>query len=247
MPLEKLALVTGGAHRIGRAISLHLARRGYAILLHHHASAEQARITAGQVRGLGVAVELIQADLGAGDGLQRLVQAVQTLTDGRGWQLQVLVNSAAIMPPGRIQELSLEDWDRVMALNLRAPFALTRDLVPAMRSGGLVVNISDVGANRLWTGYPAYVISKAALETLTGLQARAYAPGVRVNALALGLVLPPDGMPEETWRSLVSRSPAGRPVTFEEIGAGMDLLLDQTALTGQTIVLDGGNPPSGME
>jgi NAD(P)-dependent dehydrogenase (short-subunit alcohol dehydrogenase family) len=146
-----------------------------------------------------------------------------------------------------MQELSLEDWDRVMALNLRAPFALTRDLVPCMPGGGLVVNISDVGANRLWTGYPAYVISKAALETLTRLQARAYAPGVRVNALALGLVLPPDGMPEGTWRSLVSRSPAGRPVTAEEIGAGIDLLLDRTALNGRTIVLDGGNPPSGVE
>jgi NAD(P)-dependent dehydrogenase (short-subunit alcohol dehydrogenase family) len=183
-----------------------------------------------------VPVYLAQANLTDASSLSSLVSLASSLPHS----LHVLVNSAAIMPAADLRTTSLSDWDSVFDLNLRAPFLLTQKIADSMAENGLIVNITDVGAHKLWTNYAAYVISKSALEVLTRLQARTYAPRLRVNAIAPGLVLPADSLPQTTWEQLIQRLPLRHPVALEEMTAALEFLLDTPSITGQTITVDGG-------
>lgn len=235
-----LAVVTGAAHRLGRVFAFALARRGYAILLHYHAAREQALQAASEIEALGVPVFPVQADLTGDAGIARLLSALDgCLSDGRH-PLRVLVNSAAVMPKRSVDETSPEDWDAAFALNLRAPFFLAREAARRMEAGGLIVNVTDAGAGKPWTGYAAYVVSKAALESLTRLLAKAYAPRLRVAAIAPGLVLPPEGFPPEEWQRLAGQLPLRRTASTDEVAAALEFLLANESVTGQTLVVDGG-------
>jgi pteridine reductase len=138
-----------------------------------------------------------------------------------------------------VNTLSLETWDTTLALNLRAPFLLAQTCASKMGSG-LIVNISDVGAQKAWSKYPSYTVSKAALETLTRLLARAFAPHIRVNAIAPGFVLPSDVVTAEEWERLIGRIPLKRPARTEEITSALEFLIQNQYITGQTLVVDGG-------
>jgi len=231
-----LALVTGGAHRLGRAFALALARQGFAILLHYHHSEEEAAATAEEMRALEAPVYLARADLG---NLTDLYSLFSTL-DALPHPLKVLVNSAALMPRGDVRTLSAADFDAAIALNLRAPFLCAQEAAKRMEAGGLIVNVTDVGAQKAWSGFPAYTVSKAALETLTRVLARSLAPKIRVNAIAPGLVLPSEYVTEEEWVRLVGRLPLKRPASVDEVAAALEFLLKNEYITGQTIVVDGG-------
>lgn len=233
---QPLALVTGAAHRLGKTFALTLARRGYSILLHYHHFADEAVVTADEIRALGVPAYLAQADLTDDSNLFSLLSTLDSLPH----HLKVLVNSASVMQRTDIRTTSPADWDATFALNLRAPFLLAQQAAGRMAEGGLIVNITDVGAHKLWTGYPAYVVSKSALEMLTRLLAKAYAPGIRVNAIAPGLVLPSDNVTPEEWEKLVERLPLKRPASLDEVAAALGFLLDNPSITGQTVVVDGG-------
>jgi len=233
---QPLALVTGAAHRLGKTFALTLAWRGYAILLHHHHSTDEAAATADEIRALGVPAYLAQADLTDDTNLLSLLSTLDSLPH----KLKVLVNSASVMQRTDIHATSPADWDATFALNLRAPFLLAQQAAERMAEGGLIINITDVGAHKLWTGHPAYVVSKSALETLTRLLAKAYAPGIRVNAIAPGLVLPSDNNTPEEWEKLVERLPLKRPASLDEVAAALAFLLDNPSITGQTVVVDGG-------
>ncbi len=231
-----LALVTGAARRLGRLLALTLARCGYAVALHYHSSLAEAQQTAEEIRSLGAPVYLLQADLRDAPAVEAIFQAVDALPHS----LDVLVNSAAVMPRADVRTLSLEEWNATLALNLTAPFLCARYAAERMRAGGLIVNVTDAGARRAWSGFPAYVVSKAALEALTRVLARTYAPAIRVNALAPGLVLPSEGMPQEEWERLTSRLPLRRPAGENEIAAALEFLLTNGYITGQTLTVDGG-------
>jgi pteridine reductase len=233
---QPLALITGGAHRLGKVFGLTLARRGYAILLHHYLSEGDAAETADEIRTLGVPAYLAQADLTNEADLFSLFAELDALPH----RLKILINSAAVMRKNDIRGISAADWDAVLALNLRAPLQLAQQSAKRMKEGGLIVNVSDAGAHKLWTGYPAYVVSKAALETLTRLLAKAFGPSIRVNAIAPGLVLRSNDVTIKEWDALVERLPLTHPVTVEEISAALTFLLDNGSVTGQTIVVDGG-------
>lgn len=235
-----LAIVTGAAHRLGRAFALCLARRGYAILLHYHTSRLAAEETAAEIASLGVPVHLAQADLSTNTGLSELVSALDSQLSAHGSRLHVLVNSAAVMPRADLTTASASDWDIALALNLRAPFLLVQAAACRMDEGGLIVNVTDTGARKLWSAYPAYVVSKSALETLTRLQAKTYASRLRVNAIAPGLVMPSAGIEPEEWERLVKRLPLQRPAAAGEIASALEFLLDNESITGQTITVDGG-------
>lgn len=231
-----LAIVTGAAHRLGKALALALARRGYAILLHYHRADYPAAQTAAEIEALGSAAYPVRADLT--DPQQ--VDFLYTVVDNLPHPLGLLVNSAAVMPQGDVRHLSLADWDTALNLNLRAPFLMAQRAAQRMITGGLIVNITDVGAQKAWSSYPAYTVSKAALESLTRVLARALAPDIRVNAIAPGLVLPSAGMPPAQWQRLVEKTPLARTVQTDEIAATLNFLLDTPALTGQTVTVDGG-------
>jgi NAD(P)-dependent dehydrogenase (short-subunit alcohol dehydrogenase family) len=238
-----LAVVTGGAHRLGRAFALTLAYQGYAVLVHYHRSAEQAAKTVTEIKTFGVPAFSMQADLTRAEHVEALFSLVDSLLlqpETRLSHLAVLVNSAAMMPRGDAQTLPIAEWDAALHLNLRAPFLCAQQASLRMKRGGLIVNVSDVGAGKAWSGFPAYTVSKAALESLTKVLARSFAPSIRVNAIAPGLVLPSENVTGDEWSRLMERLPLKRPATTEEIASALEFLLKNEYITGQTIVVDGG-------
>jgi pteridine reductase len=230
--MSHLALVTGAAHRLGKVFALTLARHRFDIVLHYHHSSDAALQTKAELESVGSRVTLAQADLTDPAEVKSLISKIESLN--------VLVNSAAFMPSGNVDLLSLENWDTSLDLNLRAPFLLAQECARRMTAGGLIVNITDVGAQKAWSRYPSYTVSKAALESLTRILARAYAPNIRVNAIAPGFVLQSDIVPAEEWERLIKRVPLKRPAQPEEIGSALEFLLENEYVTGQTIVVDGG-------
>lgn len=209
-----------------------LARQGFDIVLHYHHSSAAALQTGKEIESLGQRAIPVQADLADPSQITALLSSMETL--------KVLVNSAAFMPSGNVDMLSIEDWDASLDLNLRAPFLLAREASQKMKEGGLIVNITDVGAQKAWSRYPSYTVSKAALESLTRILARALAPRIRVNAIALGFVMQSDIVPAEEWERLIQRVPLKRPARAEEITSALEFLLRNEYITGQTIVVDGG-------
>lgn len=230
--MSPLALVTGAAHRLGKVFALTLARQGFDIVLHYHQSADAALQTQAEVESVGRRATVSQADLTDPDQIQSLISHLKAL--------DVLVNSAAFMPGGNVDALTIDNWDTSLDLNLRAPFLLSQECAKKMTDGGLIVNITDVGAQKTWSRYPSYTVSKAALESLTRILARALAPKIRVNAIAPGFVLQSDIVSDDEWQRLINRIPLKRPARTEEIASALEFLLKNEYITGQTIVVDGG-------
>ncbi len=233
---SQLALVTGSARRLGKAFALSLARMGYSIALHHRGSVIEAEQTVDEIRALGVDCLPIRADL----TLPEKIDFLFSMVDEFHAPLKVVVNSSAIMPVGNPRDLELHDWDSALDLNLRAPFLIAQHAAKRMTAGGLIVNISDIGAQKAWSRYPSYTVSKAGLESLTKMLARSLAPEIRVNAIAPGLVLPSDVVTAEQWQKLVERLPLKRAATLGEITSTLEFLIKNEYITGQTIIVDGG-------
>ena len=231
-----LALVTGAAHRLGRVFALTLAEQGYSILLHYHHSVEAAASTADDIRARGTQAYLAEADLD--DAVQ--IQTLFSKIDSLNLPLKVLVNSASTMKHADLGNVSIEDWEAALALNLRAPFLLAQMAAKRMTQGSLIVNITDAGVEKNWTGFPAYIVSKSGLETLTRLQAKTYAPKIRVNAIAPGLVIPSGATSVEEWEKLVNRLPLKQPTSTDDLAGALEFLLKNQSITGQTIFVDGG-------
>ena len=230
--MSPLALVTGAAHRLGKVFALTLARQGFDILLHYHRSSDAALQAQAEIEAMGVRVTLLEADLTDPSQIQSLVADLDAL--------HVLVNSAAFMPSGKVEVLTLENWDTTLDLNVRAPFLLAQEAAKKMRAGGLIVNITDVGAQKAWSRYPSYTVSKAALDSLTRVLARGLAPKIRVNAIAPGFVLQSDIVSDEEWQRLINRIPLKRAARTEELASALEFLLKNEYITGQIIVVDGG-------
>lgn len=232
-----LALITGSAHRLGRTIALKLAAMGFDIALHYHRSRQLALQTAAEIERTGKTVHLLNADLTDPIQIERIFTEVANLPG----QLSVLVNSAAVMPRATLLDMDTAAWDFTFNLNLRAPWLCARYAAPLMASGqGNIINLTDSGAGRMWTSYAVYSITKSALQTLTQLLARTLAPGIRVNAIAPGLVLPSPDMPAEEWNRLVERLPLKQAAQPEHIAHAVEYLLTNPHVTGQTLVVDGG-------
>lgn len=233
---RRRALVTGGAVRVGRAIAVALAGAGYDIVLHYHTSAEPAARTAEALRAGGARVETSEADLTDPRQIPRPFQAALEALGG----LDLLVNSAAIFP--RVDPLvaTAEDWDRVFALNARAAFLCSQEAARRMERGA-IVNIVDTGASQAWPAYVPYVASKAALVSVTRGLAAAFAPRIRVNAVAPGPVLLPEGADGEAEREAAARRTAmGRVGTPEDVAEAVLYLARARYVTGEVLRVDGG-------
>lgn len=248
----KVALVTGAAHRVGKAIAIALAREGANLVVHYGRSQKAAQQTSNEIVALGVEAFPIQAALSVPTQIETLFDAVQ----GRFGRLDVLVNSAASFHKQPFGEISLDDWDTVMAVNLRAPFLCTQHAARLMcvaerRSSetALIVNIADLSGIHSWPGYAHHGVSKAGLIHLTKVAARELAPDIRVNAIVPGPILPPPGLDSasEKWQRITQRVPLARPGAPENIGQTVVFLAANDYITGAIIHVDGGEQLLGSQ
>jgi pteridine reductase len=234
---SRVALVTGGGRRLGRALALALARRGMHLAIHYNSSADEARVTLDAARELGVTAELFPADLSDPEAARRLPAQVAA----RFERLDVLVNSAGIMTRATVEETTPELWDGIMAVNLRALFFTVQGALPWLRTAkGKVVNLADVGGLEPWPRYLAHCVSKAGVVMLTRTLARALAPDVTVNAIAPGAVLPPDDWDSAAREHLANTTPLKRLGTPGDVAGALLYLLEADYVTGDVLVVDGG-------
>ena len=234
----KAALVTGGAHRLGRAFALGLARAGADVLIDYHSSDADAARTVEDIRALGRRAQAVRADVSKEPDVRRLLDSCR---DAFG-RLDVLVNSASLFHSSPVESTSTADWERTLAVNLTGPFMLARDAAPLLRAdgGGLVVNIADLSAFQPWPSYVAHAVSKAGLVQLTRVLARALAPDIRVNCVAPGTVLPPEGYTEAESDPKGSRRVIRREGTPEDAVRALLYFVEADFVTGEVAVVDGG-------
>ena len=231
------ALVTGAGHRVGQAIAVALGGRGMRVAVHYNSHADGARDTVRAVESAGGSGELFGADLTKPESAHRLIDDVVAGFGG----LDVLVNSAAVMIRTPFGEITTEQWDAIMALNLRAPFFLAQAAAPHLRqSHGVVVNIADLAAFETWPGYLPHGLSKAGVVYMTRALARVLAPEVRVAGIAPGTVLLPDHWADSDEERLRRTTPLQRTGTPADVTATVLFILDSDYLTGETIIVDGG-------
>jgi len=250
----RVALVTGGAHRLGKSIALALARAGAQVVISYRRAAAEAAQTVRELESLGaqaVAVKADQRDLAQIDAL------FATIRERLG-RLDILVNSAAIMERRPVLDITPDDWDRTLETNLRGPFFVAQAAARLMldlpasterrsssrgaerEAAGCIVNIADASALRPWPTYIAHTVSKAGLVALTKALAVALAPSIRVNAIAPGAVLKPADWSDERWLTLAAHAPLGRPGTPDDVAQAVLYLVQSDFVTGQLLVLDGG-------
>ena len=233
----RVALVTGGAVRLGRAISLALAGRGMRLVVHYNASAGPADELCDLIRRQGGEAVSIGADLSDSDKVRRLAREAAEAFGG----IDVLVNNASVFPAEKLEETDEALWDHAFAVNLRAPFFLIRHLAPTLRERrGAIVNMADLAGLQPWASYAVHSIAKAGVVQLTRVAARALAPEVRVNAIAPGAVLPPESMGTDEVEALARRTPLGRNGDPEDVVRALLYLLEADFVTGETLVVDGG-------
>lgn len=238
---DRVALITGGK-RIGSVVATELARRGADIALVYRASRIEAEDTADAVRGLGRRAIVLQADLAAPDAAERVVDG----TVAELGRLDVLVNMASLYRPKPFDELTVEDWDDQMAVDLRAAWLCARAAVPHMRRvrGGRIVNLSDWVARSgrpRYTGYLAYYVAKAGVIALTEALALELASDqILVNAVAPGPIVAPDGISDDEFAQVERATPLGRWGGEVEIAKAVLAFIDSDFITGETIRVDGG-------
>jgi len=233
-----VALVTGGAVRVGRAIAAELAESGYDLLLHYAASERAAVEVRDSLRARGARVEIAQADLADRSAIERLASLARAFSGG---ELDLLVHNAANFERVRPDELDAGAWDRAMALNAAAPYLLTIALAAELRAArGAVVAIGCLSAERPFEHYIPYSVSKAALvATMRGL-ARALAPDVRVNVVSPGTVLPPDDYDASIRAKIAERIPLRRLGDPADVARAVVFFAKNDFITGQVLAVDGG-------
>lgn len=235
--MSSVALVTGGAVRVGRAITLGLVDAGYDVVVNYHSSEGPARDLAQRVEAQGREALLIQGDVSNPDEVARIGEGVRT----RFGRLDLVVNSASSFVPTALLDIDAEEWDHVMGVNLKGPHLIVREVADLLRAtGGSVVNITDHMAFEPWVRYAHHSVSKAALMHLTRIMAKALAPDVRVNAIAPGLVLAPEGLSGDELAAEIEATVLKEAGTPDDVVRTVLFLASSPYVTGQVIVVDGG-------
>lgn len=243
-----MALITGGAHRVGRALALAIAGAGADVIIHYYHSAKPAAATVAEAQALGVRATAICADLAQPEGPDQLFAEVER----QFGRLDVLVNSAANLEAGNVLAMTRADWQRSLDLNLTAPFLCAQHAARLMLArpataaegaaaeAGSILNIADLSGLQPWARFPAHSVSKAGLIMLTQVLAKALAPSIRVNAIAPGNVLRPAEWSEAHWQALSGRTLLKRPGSAADVARAALYLLQADYVTGETLVVDGG-------
>lgn len=237
---QKVALVTGGAKRIGRAIALALAQRGWDIVVHYGRSADEAQATVRDIQRLGRRASAVQCDLADEDAVNTLLPKAMHALDTN--TLTCVVNNASLFERDSAADFSLENLDMHMHANLAAPVLLAQslhNLTPA-GSQAVVVNLLDQKLFNLNPDYLSYTLSKAALQAATTMLAQALAPKVRVVGVAPGITLVSGDQTEEGFAKAHSLTPLGRSSTPDDVAATVCFVAENPAITGTTLLVDGG-------
>ncbi len=237
-PAPGVALVTGAARRIGRAVALDLGRRGWAVAVHYHGSEADALSVTSDIRSAGARAEAVPTDLRDERATRALVGRVARSLG----PVTLLVNNASLFENDDVATTTRESWDGHMETNLRAPFVLSQEFAASLPVGGEgnIVNIVD---ERVWKPTPyftSYTLSKSGLWTLTRTLALALAPRIRVNAIGPGPTLPSPRQSGEQFARQVAALPLGRGPSLDEICDAVRFILAAPSMTGQMIALDGG-------
>ena len=242
------ALVTGAGKRLGRAMALELARRGYDVGVHYATSADEAEAVAEEIRGMGQRAVALQADLLQEDQVQALMPEAARALDG---PITCLINNASIFEYDNIGTATRESWDRHMESNLRAPFVLTQALAAQIPepgqcdngetlAHGLVVNMVDQRVRKLTPEFMTYTLAKMGLWAFTRTAAQALAPRVRVNAIGPGPTLQGHRQSDSHFQRQRQTTVLNRGANAEDIVAALAYFLDAPAVTGQLLCVDGG-------
>jgi 3-oxoacyl-[acyl-carrier protein] reductase/pteridine reductase len=233
----KSALVTGGARRVGRGIALALAEAGADVALTYRTSHAEAVETARQIESLGRRALAVECDVRSEDSVRAAVAAAI----GRFGRLDLLVNNAAVFESASLDSLTLEQWDAVFETNARGPFLMAREALAHLRAvEGRIVNIGSLGGMKAWAGHAHYCASKAALHMLTQAMAKAFAPEVSVNCVALGWIdLDRDvAGPAEHF---ASKTPMRRNGSVDDVAqAVLFFATGPQFISGQILAVDGG-------
>ena len=233
-----VALVTGAGHRVGKALALALAGAGCDVYVHYNRSAGPAEETAAEIEALGGRAAAGSADLGDPEGARGVVAAAGEALG----PVRVLVNSASGFADDTIRNVTLEGWNRSLAVTLTAPMLLTQAVAAALPAdtAGAVVNVTDWRTARPYPDHFSYTVAKGALDALTRAAAVGLAPQVRVNAIALGAILPPPGKDSSYLKELARGIPVGRPGGVEVVADALLFLLRNDFVTGEVVQLTGG-------
>jgi pteridine reductase len=232
----KVALVTGASKRIGRALAIALAEEGVNIIAHDRRAQEsETSRVCGEVQDCGAKSWKVLADLDKPEDYETLLaRALQT-----AGSLDILINNASIFSPGTLMDVGYGDVMRHMHVNAWAPFVLSREFARLVRSGK-IINLLDTKIAGYDRGHVAYILSKQMLSILTGMCALEFAPGVTVNAVAPGLILPPAGKDDAYLEQLAQGVPLKRHGSPADIADATIYLLKSDYVTGQIIYVDGG-------
>jgi pteridine reductase len=242
-------LVTGGARRVGKAIALKLAASGFDVAVHFNRSEEEAAAVVDQCAELGADAFVVQGDLSTDSGCTRVIGAI-----GARWEsLEALVNNASVFEPCAFEAIDRGAWDKMMQVNLYAPMALSRGLLPLLRASGagldgapetqrgVVVHLCDIGAERPIKGYTPYSVSKAGLLMLVRSMAVELAPAIRTVGVSPGQVIWPEDYDDVKRDRLSRRIPLQRVGSPEDIASLVAFLLGEGHyINGEVIAVDGG-------
>ncbi len=235
----RTALITGAARRVGRHLAGALAGAGADVVIHYRESADEAESLRAEIASAGGRAALVAGDLNDDAVMENLVaRAAEPFGP-----LDILVNNASVFAPGCVLETTLAEWRRYQAIHAEAPFVLSREFTKQRPVGrdAVIINLNDWRAGRPGPDHFAYTLSKVALHGLTRSLAQALGPhGVRVNELALGAVLPPEGGEEGYLHTLRQEIPTRRFPTLDDVAAALLFLVGTASINGETVHVDGG-------
>jgi pteridine reductase len=235
---NKVALITGGARRIGRAIALDLAAHGTSIALHYRTSQSEADAAVAEITTNGGKAQAFHANL---EYVAEIEQMVANVLDAFG-RIDILINSASIFAPTPLSEITEHDWDANLDTNLKAPFFLSKFAAAAMgkQGAGKIVNLGDWAGIRPYKDYLPYSVSKSGLIGLTKALAKELAPEIQVNCIALGMVMPPEDYSKKEVERLVGRTLTKKMGTAEDVARAVVFFCETDFATGTVLPLEGG-------
>lgn len=237
-PNGKTALITGGAVRVGKAITLALARAGANVIINYHSSAQAAEATAAEARALGVQALLAQADIADAVQVEKMIELAEKRLGG----VDILVNSASLYLQTPFPSADHSGWRRVTGIGVNGPYYCANAAAPGMlqRGQGVIINITDLSAFEPWPDFIAHSVSKAAIMALTRQLALELAPAVRVNAVAPGPVLPPEDYSPERIARTADKTLLERWGSPDDVAEAVLYFVRADYVTGNILFIDGG-------